>query len=45
MPTPRVMTALQFKAYRQPWSNDSESLTPPFDTLPSGEVVGLSINK
>jgi hypothetical protein len=38
------MTPLQLKAYRAPWSNDGPC-RPPLDVLPSGEVIGLSLNK
>jgi hypothetical protein len=38
------MTPLQATAYAQPWANSSH-MEPAVDKLPSGEVIGLSINK
>ena len=40
----RQMTLLQRKAYRRPFSQNSGN-EPAIDVLPSGEVLGLSINK
>jgi hypothetical protein len=39
------LTAQQREAYLRPWHNRMAETSPVLDVFPSGEQVGLSINK